>query len=77
MTYPIDDLLASVFDGLLAGVDITSNTMQWVLHMLAKNPEKQKILRQEVLLVVGNSTLATPETLPRMPYLIAWLRETL
>lgn len=72
-----DDLLASVIDVLFAGVDTTSNTMQWVLYMLAKNPEKQKILRREVLSVVGNSTFATPETLARMPYLKAWLRETL
>ena len=42
-----------------------------------KIPETQKILRQEVLLVVGNSTFATPETLSRTPYLMAWLRETL
>ena len=27
--------------------------------------------------MVGNSTFATPETLARMPYLKAWLRETL
>ena len=66
-----DDLLASVIDVLFAGVDTTSNTMQWVLYMLAKNPEKQKILRQEVLSVVGNSTCATPETLAQMPYLKA------
>ena len=72
-----NDLLASVIDVLFAGVDTTSNTMQWVLYMLAKNPEKQKILRQEVLSLVGNSTCATPETLAQMPYLKAWLRETL
>ena len=36
-----DDLLASVIDVLFAGVDTTSNTMQWVLYMLAK------ILRNE------------------------------
>ena len=37
-----------------------------------------KILRREVLsVVVGNSTFATPETLARIPYLKAWLRETL
>ena len=34
-----DDLLASVTDVLFAGVYTTSNTMQWVLYMLAKNPE--------------------------------------
>ena len=72
-----DDLLASVIDVLFAGVDTTSNTMQWVLYMMAKNPDKQNILRQEVLSVLGDSTIATPETLSQMPYLKAWLRETL
>ena len=37
--------------------------------MLAKNPEKRKVLCQEVLSVVGNSTFATLETLTRIPYL--------
>ena len=72
-----DDLLASVIDVLFAGVDTTSNTMQWVLYMMAKNPDKQEILRQEVLSVLGDRTLATPASLAQMPYLKAWVRETL
>ena len=72
-----DDLLATVIDVLFAGVDTTSNTMQWVLYMMAKNPDKQDILRQEVLSVLGDTTLATPATLAQMPYLKAWVRETL
>jgi len=72
-----DDLLASVIDVLFGGVDTTSNTMQWILYMMAKNPDKQEILRQEVLSVLGNNTTATPTTLAEMPYLKAWVRETL
>ena len=72
-----DDLLASVIDVLFAGVDSTSNAMQWVLYMMAKNPDKQDILRQEVLSVLGDTTMATPTTLAQMPYLKAWVRETL
>ncbi|KAJ7340046.1 hypothetical protein OS493_002769 [Desmophyllum pertusum] len=72
-----DDLLASVIDVLFAGVDTTSNTMQWMLYMMAKNPDKQDILRHEVLSVLGDTTLATPTTLAQMPYLKAWVRETL
>ena len=53
-----DDLLASVIDILFARVYTTSNTMQWVLYMLAKNPEKQKILRRKVLSVFRDSTFA-------------------
>ncbi|KAL9970165.1 hypothetical protein ACROYT_G022493 [Oculina patagonica] len=72
-----EDLLASVIDVLFAGVDTTSNTMQWVLYMMAKNPDKQEILRNEVLSVLGNEMPATPSTLAQMPYLKAWVRETL
>ena len=72
-----NDFLASVIDLLFAGVDTTSNTMQWVLYMMAKNPEKQEILRNEVLSVLGNELPATPTTLAQMPYLKAWVRETL
>ena len=72
-----EDLLASVIDVLFAGVDTTSNTMQWVLYNMAKNPDKQEILRNEVLSVLGNERHATPTTLAQMPYLKAWIRETL
>ena len=42
-----DDLLASVIDVLFAGVDTTSNTMQWVIYMLAKNPEKRRFFDEK------------------------------
>ena len=44
-----DDLLPTVIDVLFGGVDTTSNTMQCVVHIIAKNPDKQDILRQDVL----------------------------
>ena len=43
--------------------------------MMAKNPDKQDILREEVLSVLGDATLATPTTLAQMPYPKAWVRE--
>lgn len=72
-----DDLLASVIDILFGGVDTTSNTMQWVLYMMAKNPDKQEILRQEVLSVLGDRIQASPTKVAQMPYLRAFVRETL
>ena len=42
-----DDLLASVIDVLFAGIDTTSKTMQWVLYMLAKNPEKRRFFDEK------------------------------
>ena len=72
-----DDLLASVIDVLFAGVDTTSNTMQWVLYMMAKHPVKQEILRKEVLFLLGDKATADQTALAQMPYLKAWVRETL
>ena len=72
-----DDLLASVIDLLFAGVDTTSNTMQWVLYMMGKNPEKQDLLYQEVTSVLGNGERASAAALAKMPYLKAWVKETL
>ena len=72
-----EDLLASVIDILFAGVESTSNTMQWIIYLLARNPEKQAILRQEVLSVLGEQSHASPDTIAQMPYLRAWVRETL
>ena len=72
-----EDLLGSVIDILFGGIDTTSNTMQWVIYMMARNPAKQAILRQEVLSVLGEQNHASPDTIAQMPYLRAWVRETL
>ena len=72
-----NDLLASVIDLLFAGVDTTSNTMQWVLYMMGKNPEKQELLYQEVTSVLPRGVHASAKSLAKMPYLKAWVRETL
>ena len=72
-----EDLLGSVIEILFGGVDTTSNTMQWVIYMMARNPDKQAILRQEVLSVLGEQNHASPDTIAQMPYLRAWVRETL
>ena len=72
-----EDLLGSVIDLLFAGVDTTSNTMQWALYLLSKNPDKQEKLYREVLSVVGPSEPVDVEALARMPFLKACIRETL
>lgn len=72
-----DDLLASVIDLLFAGVDTTSNTMQWALYLLAKNPSKQANLHQEVASVLEQADQLDVHTLAQMPYLKACIRETL
>lgn len=72
-----EDLLASVIDLLFAGVDTTSNTMQWALYMMGKNPEKQQLLHQQVKSVLNNGEHASAQSLGNLPYLKAWVKETL
>ena len=72
-----DDLLASVIDLLFAGVDTTSNTMQWALYLLSKNPDKQEKLYQEIASVLQPGSQPDAQSLAQMPYLKACIRETL
>ncbi len=40
-------------DGISAGIDTTGNTAGFLLYQLASNPEKQEILYQELVNVLG------------------------
>ena len=56
----------------------TSHVMAFLLYFLTRNPEKQEILRQEVLSVVGpRGSPATLQALNKMPYLKACIKESL
>ncbi|XP_055324108.1 cytochrome P450 CYP12A2-like isoform X2 [Sitodiplosis mosellana] len=76
----IDRQIAIVmaFDMILAGVDTTSAALVSCLWHLAKNPDKQVRLREEVLKYLpSKSTKLTPESLNSMPYMRAVLKEAL
>ena len=60
---------------LIAAVDTTSGVINWCLVHLAHNPDKQAILRREVMEVLQGGPLTT-ELLPRLPYLRACIRES-
>ncbi|CAG9797568.1 unnamed protein product [Chironomus riparius] len=66
-----------ISDLLLAGVDTTASATLNTLYNLAKNPEKQEILRQELFTILPdkNSPL-TPEKAKNMPYLRAVIKES-
>ncbi len=64
-------------DMLLAGVDTTAVGATNILYCLAKNPEKQKLLREEILKVLPEkSSTLTPESMQNLPYLRAVIKET-
>ncbi|XP_062614817.1 probable cytochrome P450 49a1 isoform X2 [Saccostrea cucullata] len=66
----------TIMDLLIAGVESTSNTLTFLLFELAKNPEKQEKLRNEIISVCGQNDI-TKESLAKLPYLKACVRETM
>ncbi|XP_036331420.1 probable cytochrome P450 12c1, mitochondrial [Rhagoletis pomonella] len=63
-------------DMLLAGVDTTSSTLTAVLLCIAKNPEKQQKLREELLKVLPHRDQRfTTDNMKHLPYLRACIKE--
>lgn len=73
----VTEILGSITELLLAGVDTTSNTVSWSLYLLAKDPEIQEKLYQEVISVCPGDKVPNSDDIVHMPYLKAIIRETL
>ena len=72
-----DEIGPSIVDTLFAGVDTTSNTMQWMLYLLAKNPDVQSRVHDEVLQVLPNDCVPDSGTLQHLHLLRSTVKETL
>jgi len=72
-----NEISSSIVDTLFAGVDTTSNTMQWMLYLLAKNPEVQSRVRDEVLDVLPNDCEVDYSTLQQLHLVKSTMKETL
>uniref|UniRef100_B5DUY3 Uncharacterized protein n=1 Tax=Drosophila pseudoobscura pseudoobscura TaxID=46245 RepID=B5DUY3_DROPS len=75
----VDKKVATVMamDMLMAGVDTTSSTFTAALLCLAKNPEKQAILREEVMKVLPEKDSEfTEASMKNVPYLRACIKES-
>ncbi|KAM7380857.1 hypothetical protein PAMP_004128 [Pampus punctatissimus] len=71
------DVYGSVTELLLAGVDTTSNTLTWTLHLLSKHPQAQDRLYKEVSTSVPADSIPSADEVTRLPYLKAVIKEAL
>jgi len=74
----IDKRVAVVMcaDAMLAGVDTTSSAVIGILYCLAKNQDKQDLLREELKQILPDKeSVLTPENMRNMPYLRAVVKE--
>lgn len=62
-------------DAIMAGVDTTGTTGAFFLLDLARNPDKQEILYQEISQVIGDGSV-TEQKLNQLKYLKACLHES-
>ncbi len=71
------DVAGNVLTMLLAGEDTTANTLSWMTHLLAHNPEAMRLARDEVQRVLGDAVVPTLEQLAELDYLEACAHETM
>lgn len=71
------EITANLVEILMAAVETTSNTIQWTLYSLAKNPDVQERLHEEVTSVLKPGERATASTLQKMHFLRGCIKETL
>jgi cytochrome P450 len=72
-----EELTDQIRTFLLAGYETSSVCILWTLYTLAKRPDIQQKLAEEIIGVIGKDRAPTPEDIDKMPYLFNVLRESL
>ncbi|XP_037801025.1 cytochrome P450 2L1-like isoform X1 [Penaeus monodon] len=71
------DLMRIIFDLFAAGFDTTANTLRWVILYMARFPEVQRRVQQQIDEVVPRDTLPSYQHKSRLPLLEATIQEVL
>lgn len=72
-----DEVYSSIADLMMAAVDTTSNSMQWVIEMLARHPDIQEKLHQEIISNAPDGQTPSHDCIQNSPYLKAVIKEVL
>ncbi|XP_034987672.1 cytochrome P450 2W1 isoform X4 [Zootoca vivipara] len=63
-----DNIVAAVYDLVLAGTETTGTTLQWAILLMMKYPDIQRQAREEIERVIGLERLPTSEDRKQMPF---------
>jgi len=72
-----EEVVGVVLDVVGAGVDTTANSLLWLMYNLGRNPHVQEKLYQEIENVVGKEEDVTSQSLAKLSYLKACVKESL
>ncbi|XP_053926174.1 cytochrome P450 27C1 isoform X1 [Cuculus canorus] len=73
----LEEIYANMTEMLLAGVDTTSFTLSWATYLLAKHPEVQQRVYEEIVNKLGKNQVPVAHDVPKLPLIRAVLKETL
>uniref|UniRef100_A0A663DW32 Cytochrome P450 family 27 subfamily C member 1 n=1 Tax=Aquila chrysaetos chrysaetos TaxID=223781 RepID=A0A663DW32_AQUCH len=73
----LEEIYANMTEMLLAGVDTTSFTLSWATYLLAKHPEIQQRVHEEIVNKLGKDQVPLAHDVPKLPLIRAVLKETL
>ncbi|KAF3784274.1 putative cytochrome P450 12a5 [Nymphaea thermarum] len=73
----INELLGVPNDLVVGGTDTTSNTVEWAMTELLKNPTVMRRAQQEIEVAVGRDQHVEESHLTKLPYLGAVIKEVL
>ncbi|XP_037774060.1 cytochrome P450 302a1, mitochondrial-like, partial [Penaeus monodon] len=73
-----EDVITLILDMLVAGIDTTAHTLGFTLYLLARNPQVQAKLQEEIDTVLGDHEgPLLPKHMAQFSYLKAVIREAL